>query len=557
MPHTYFSKFLSTDKRKEYFIVLCLLLTCYLTYGNSLNNAFLMDDYPMLIENRSLGSLSFLQLDFRSLEDQAYFRPVTHMLNLITYSVFGTRPLGYHLINLSLFALAGIALYDLLCLLLKHRGIAFLTALLFCTHPINGVAVNYKNATSFPLLILAILLSLINFLTDADGRSRMNDILSLVWFAVALLCHETAIAYPLYLASILFFIKKYSLKKIAVACTPFIAMTFLYLLFRMYLLGPQSTLIANILSSGMSAGSYLASFTRLILWYLSKLLFMQGIVLAWSTPVIETGIVFYLIILTSGALICIFIFRKYRKYPNISFALSWLLIGFVPVSLACFSRPLLGFVIQPHWLFFSSIGFSLLLALGLVKARERIALRWWVFILAGLLLYTTGNSFRYNYRWGNQERYCLYWLTVSPYGYWPNFWLGYDYLENGQYEKAKEPFSRTLGKGVDDFLIYGNLGIIEYSLKNFDTALAYFRRSLELKPDMADTYYYMGDIYLRKEDLKTAEMFLLEAVMLDRFLIDAKKKLAVVYHKQGRYIESEKINREILSMTSNGPKTGD
>jgi tetratricopeptide (TPR) repeat protein len=516
MSWKYFSFNRYSPAQKNCIVALCLLAICLLTYSNSLRNGFLMDDYPMLIENHSIGDANFLQLNIHTLKNQVYFRPVTHLFNLITYIIFGTEPSGYHLVNLFLFYLAALALYQLSLSLLQNQPAAFLTALLFCAHPINGVAVNYKNATSFSFLILAVLLSLRHILTATGEKEKTADYsLGLVWYILALLCHETVIAYPLYLAAILFFIKKYNFAQLVAACAPPVIVTGLYLLVRSRVLGAGGDVRANIFLFQMSVTDYLASFIQLVCWYITKLISLRGIVLAWDTPVIKNSGGLWLIIFAAGVLGCILFFWKYRRNGAVSLAVSWFLIGFVPVALACFSRPYLGFVIQPHWLFFSSIGFFLLVALAMVKACRKISLPLGILcvilLLAGYIL----TSRQYNYLWNGQERYCRYWLSISPRNYWPNFWLGYSYLEEGDLRKAKEVYLNIVNNGHSDAEVYGNLGIVDYKLGNLDAALDYFLKSLRIDPGVADTYYYMGLIYARKGDPMRAERFFLKASQLD------------------------------------------
>ena len=56
---------------------------------------------------------------------------------------------------------------------IKNKQIALLTSIFFCTHPINGVLVNYKNAPSFALLTVATILALIHFLQASRGQDTL------------------------------------------------------------------------------------------------------------------------------------------------------------------------------------------------------------------------------------------------------------------------------------------------------------------------------------------------------------------------------------------------
>jgi len=216
--------------KENLWIALLLAGLCLITYGNSLHNDFLMDDYPMLIKNQQIGDPSFLQLNIGAHQHQKYFRPVSHLLILITYSVFGENPIGYHVFNLSLLYLACLLLFALIAMTLKNKEIAFLTSIFFCAHPINGILVNYKNAPSYALLVVAAILALIHFVQAGRGRDPVvNRGLGMIWMLIALLCHELVIAFPFYLASILWFLENKSVKNVLKELTLPVAVMVLYL----------------------------------------------------------------------------------------------------------------------------------------------------------------------------------------------------------------------------------------------------------------------------------------------------------------------------------------
>lgn len=75
----------------DFVIAFFLLLLSFATFYNSFDNAFLMDDFPMLVENVNIGDPIFLQVD-PAAKTQVYFRPVTHILNLITFTFLNKIP---------------------------------------------------------------------------------------------------------------------------------------------------------------------------------------------------------------------------------------------------------------------------------------------------------------------------------------------------------------------------------------------------------------------------------------------------------------------------------
>ena len=116
----------------------------------------------------------------------------------------------------------------------------------------------------------------------------------------------------------------------------------------------------------------------------------------------------------------------------------------------------------------------------------------------------------------------------------PKFWLAYAYIDKGEFQKAKDILINLLNKGLATNWIYGNLGIVDYRLKNYDSALNYFFKELSLNSPRADTYYFIGVIYLEKNDFKKAKEFLLTAIKKDDTLVEAKEKLAFLYSKEGK-----------------------
>lgn len=516
---------------KNLFIALLFAGLCFLTYGNSLHNDFLMDDYPMLIKNQQIGDPSFLQLNIDTHQPQKYFRPLCHILNLITYSLFGENPAGYHIFNLGLFYLACLLLYALLAMSLKRKETALLTSMFFCAHPINGVLVNYKNAPSYALLVVAAILALIHFVRASRGQdTSLNRGLGLVWMLVALLCHELVIAFPLYLASLLWFLENKRVKDIAKELALPVAVMAAYLFFRTTYFSLNTNVISQALRGDFHFFSFLATYAKLIGWYAAKLISPEGIVLIWDTPVVQNspaawGLNLSLAMSLAGV---VWLWIKYPGPNPALFAISWILTGFLPVVLACLSRLEFGIIIEPHWLIFSSIGYFLLLAIIFSRLKDRINKRIWYSAIAMLLLFYVFSSRHYNYLWGNQIRYCRYWLTVSPDHYWPNFWLGYAYLEDKNYKEAQRYFKKIVETGRGDYETLGNLGLSEYHLGNFAASLDYFKKSLALNPNSADTCYYMGNIYLKSQMLKEAEDAFTRAIKLDPSLVDSRRKLAVI-----------------------------
>lgn len=533
--------------KKPFLIHILIFAICILTYQNCLHNDFLMDDYPRLLNNTDFIKKDFLKFNITDLKSQVYLRPVTDFFNFITFVFFGTNPLGYHVCNLLIFFFAAVSLHRLMNILFKNPPLALFTTLIFCTHPIFSVGINYKNATSFPFMILAVCSSILHYTQFLrERKSVMRLLFSLLWFVLAIFSHEIVVGFPLYLLAALYFSSKNERIKSFVATIPFAVLTLGYIALRSALLSSESSVLGYIKLFDVSFVEFLASYTKIISWFLAKLLTLHGIVLAWDTPIVRehltewlAGLGLFVIIATYGLL-------SKRITQVFKFGLAWLLIGLIPVGLACFSRPFLGFVIQPHWLFFSAIGFCVMIAELLLHLRRALAI---AFLL--ILVITYGLTTRhYNELWSSEESYGLYWISVSEKNFWPNFWIGHYYLKNNQLDRAEYYYNQILGQRFMQNEVRGNLGIIGLRQGQLKKAQSHFETLLNLNYANAETHTYLGDIYLRQKEFKKSEYHLKAAMHFDSYLRTPKEVYIKLLEHNGRTAEAEAMKLEIKQLSN-------
>lgn len=535
--------------RRHVLTAVVLLAVCFLTYSNSLHNGFLLDDHDLIESNAQIRSAKFFMMSLTptvaSGDTRPYYRPVPHALIMLNYLLFGKNPWGYHLVNLFFFYMCSVALYGLLNLLFDDWKISFLTSLFFCVHPINGMLVNYMTATGYSVMIASMIFSLIFYLLAEAKRKRVYYFISLIWFFIALLCHEIVLIFPLYLAAVLFFIKKYPLKQIVFKSLPYGAVSFVYFLFRLQFVSLKSSIIDKISIFNMSIAEYTASFAQLILGYLARLISLQDIALNWVIPIVRENSFWWAVGLLMVFLFCVYLIFAVWKGGVKAFALSWFLIGFLPVTMASFIHPVSGLALEPHWLIFSSVGFFLFLAKAFCFMHTRKGL---MPVMAGLLVvFYILDTREYNYLWADEKRYCQYWLKVFPQNLNGKFFLANAYLYDKEFDKAKEIYLELLSKHWDSPKIYNNLGLIEYAQKNSAKAVEYFRKSLDIRPG-AVAYTNLGAALADLKDEKAAEEAYLKAIELNNFFIEPQFNLAAIYWEQKGFGKASHLLEHILSI---------
>ena len=149
--------------------VLAAILACA-AYVNALDNPFVYDDHDTVVGNASL-------VDVRNVKFvliHSPFRPVVNVSYAIDRWLWGYRPFGYHLTNITLHAMAVLLLFAWLRRVLSDAGAAratdaaaFVGATLFAVHPLQSEAVAY-----------------------VSGRS---ELMCAVWFLAALLLARDAL----------------------------------------------------------------------------------------------------------------------------------------------------------------------------------------------------------------------------------------------------------------------------------------------------------------------------------------------------------------------------
>jgi len=526
-------------------ILLCL---CVLTYSNSLSNQFTIDDYELLIHNPQMHNIKFLPQIFSIDPEKKTYRPFPHLISMLTYLCFGPNPVGHHLIQLILFYICAVTFYALLNMLFENWKIAFLTSLFFVAHPINGLLVNYT-AMAPALLVLPLNLSMITFLLAEGKRSRAYFLISLMCFLVGLMSHEVTLFYPLYLASALFLVKRYSLRETVLKCLPYAALAALYFLFIMKIFNLKGNLFAKMFLYKISFFIYVATFSKLIFWYISKLIFLNDIVLLWSTPFVKTDLVGWILGLGIFLFTCFYFILKREKKIFRSLGLTWFLIGFIPLTVACFFRGDTNLMIEHGWFFFSTIGFFVFVAY-LLTTLIKNKIIFTVFtgvILVGYVF----SSRQHNERWADKKTYCEYWVKIVPENFIAVNMLADAYYMDGELEKAKELYDQLLSKRWDNSKTYINLGLIERARGNTKKAIENFKIALALQPNSVNALTNLGATLADLKDFKGAKEAYLKAIELNRFSIEPRFNLAMIYRTQKEFVKAADLLEQVLAIDPN------
>jgi tetratricopeptide (TPR) repeat protein len=251
----------------------------------------------------------------------------------------------------------------------------------------------------------------------------------------------------------------------------------------------------------------------------------------WATPVVREHLMLNVLCLILTMLLIALFFRMSKERPIAQVASLWFLIGFLPLFRTAILYHQNGFMLEPHWFVFSSIGFFLLLAYlithYLADFKKILA------VTIPLVLIWSGIAHSYNNLWFDQRTYCSYWIKKAPAFVVPRYFLYDSYALMGRDElnkikeislKKLEDFpkdSLALFELINTYLItkepqkiqeYAHsllesdnnaydllaLGTILDRHNYFDLALESFSRSLLINPGYTDAYYARGVLFTKQ-----------------------------------------------------------
>jgi len=528
-----------------------LLLLCFLLFGNTLDHPFMLDDKALIVKNDALFDPGYLQFDVFSAGGHkveggqyVYFRPVAHLLTALPAYFFGVDPFPYRLMNLILFYIACLSLYAFLKVLFKDPDLCLLATVLFCVHPMNGMLVNYISASGYSVMIILMNAALLCFLKAQEIGSRLVFIVSLLLFVLSLLCHETAIAFPLYLAAALYLVKKQSLKVTVLACAPFVIMAVIYVWFRQHYAVFPVLLSKRLDMIGTTFAGFVATYFHSILWYVKGLLTTKDIALLWSAPVVKDHVLWQNLGFWTAFAVSLYVIL-FRLCREAALGLSWLVIGLMLVVMASLSRPSYGVLMEPHWLFFATIGFCIMVAaltLKLAAGSKPVLMAVCVLVL---LVNYGASTLYYNDLWADEERYGHYINELSPHVSITSFWLGYFYMSNGDLDQAEQHFLQAIKKYSSDWEPYTNLGLIAKLKGDSEKAQEYYRKAISINPTAPEPRVNLAADYIDSGHYERARKLLVETLEHNPYHNPARKNLAVVYIRMRRLDKAKELVDEI------------
>jgi tetratricopeptide (TPR) repeat protein len=550
--------------------IFAIFIAGIIAYSNSFDCSFHFDDSNVINNIQSIVTSDSANIgDWLRLFPA---RPIGILTFAINYNIHKMDLWGYHLVNLIIHLINALLVWWVTWLTLstpvmkdakisRHKTMmAFLTGMLFVTHPLATQSVTYIVQRFASLATLFYLLSLILFVKGKlwQGNKNIPWVLfggSIVCAALGMLTKEIVFTLPF--AILLYdycFLKTVS-EKLEVTDTSLIIsfimlVIFILLFFKVSSVSPLS--LFNPIPPDQGQGyTYSISMKEYFLTQFSVILtYIRLFILPINQNLdydyqLSTGFfllkTFFSFSLLLGILATgILLFKRYRL---ISFGIFWF---FLTISVESSIIPISQNVIFEHRTYLPGFGFFLALTSGFFYLLKERYLKIVVIIILMIASINTVLTYQRNKIWKNEYTLWADCLKKSPDKARPNNNFGLALFTEGKSKEAILYYNKALNITPDYDLPYYNRGNVYAESGQYQRAIEDFNAAISLNPNFIKAYNNRATIYRELGQYQRAVENLNEAIRLQPDYILAYNNRGFVYAKLGQYqLALEDFNKAI------------
>ena len=545
-------------------VVFLLVAVSVLVYANSLGGEFLFDDTEQIVNNEQIRSWSNVLHAFTSdvwsftsgkvttVVPPPYYRPLFTVYFTFGYKLFGLWEPGWHLLNLLVHTAATVLVYRVLRRMNAGYAVAGFAALLFGVHPAHVESVSWISGIPDPLAALFYLPALLWYVRhrqEEAGRGGRWLALSIAFFALSLLCKETAIVLPAVLVA-------WELahgggggwaarvRGAATRVAPYVAVAVLYLPLRYAVLGKfgwKHPFVTNV-----PDWAIWMTVPMVVVRYLQHLVAPFDLSLYYGPSFVkgagDTNFVLPAVVLLALAALLWLCRRRLGARGWV--ALVMLFAPLLPVlNLKVFHQE---YILQDRYLYLPSVGFCYLAGLLLVRLAERrrtLALALGALLLAG---YGAGTILQ-NRVW--HDGVALWGRAVghAPALAVPHYNLGIAHARHGDHAAAREEFLAAARLDPKVAAVHNNLALAQDKLGDEAGAIASLERALALNPQLHEARNNLGTILFRRGDLGRAREQFEQALRGDPANASVRFNLARVLAASGEHAAAVPLFEGLLA----------
>lgn len=577
---------------------LAIFAVVFALYANTLWNGYAVDDTIVITKN-TLTKQGFAGIPEIMTTDAFYgffgddykfvaggrYRPLSIVTFAIEYQFFGESPAISHFNNIILYGITCVLILLLLAELLKRTKLSefaltipFIAALIFTAHPIHTeVVANIKGRDEIMGMLGAVLTLYLMVLYVK--KEHIGYLLgALAAWVMALFSKENAITYFAIIPLTFYFFTKAKPKHYALAVVPMLLLTAGYLFLRQTFtpvgLNDESAEILNNPFIGVGLADRLATVAFTFLEYIKLLFFPHPLTYDYyynQVPIVTWANGYSILsLIINGGLLAYGLYGLVNKNA-ISYGILYYFITISIVSNILFT---VGIAMNERFVFMSSLGFALIIAVLLVKITNYAKDKEWsissiknpkaIWVILAIVMsgYTVKTVTR-NADWKNDFTLFKADIHNSPNSAKVHNAYGGALVEEAS--KTKDPrlereylneAVRVLEKAIDIYPNYLNawllLGNAKYKLnKDVAEAEKLYLKTLQLKPSYFEGNFNLGAIYLENKQPKKAIPYLKSAINAKPDKAPAYYNLGQAYFDAGQGQNAVNTYKQIMRMEPN------
>lgn len=512
-----------------------LVLVTMIAYQQAWYSGYIWDDNFYVTGNATLRDLHGLWRIWFEVAATPQYYPLVHTSFWLEYQVWGLNPVGYHVVNVFLHALAAVLLWRVL-VRLQVPG-AWLAAAIFGVHPVEVESVAWiterKNVLS-AVFYFAAAVAYLRFAAIRDaaipGRRCLYFYLgSLALFIFALLSKTVTCSLPAALLLVRWWKTGRLRRQDVLPLLPFFAIGLALGLCTVWIeqhqVGAQGaawsfTFIERFLIAGRALWFYAGK-----LFWPAKLTFIYP---RWDISVGDGWQ--WLFPFAAGAVIATLWWARAR-------------IGRGPLVAVLFFAgtlgPALGFVnvfpfrysfVADHFQYLASVGLIVLGAAGLNRLRR--------FVPAMLLALLAVLTWRQVGIYRDVDTLWRDTLNKDPVSWMARNNLGVALLEKGRFDEALAHFQQALEGNPNKAEVLNNIGDALLGMGRISESFPHLQKALEMEPNRPDVLSNLGNAMLRSGRVDEAIVHLQKALELYPSYVPALNYLGAALLQKTRVDES-------------------
>ncbi|MBF0216223.1 MAG: tetratricopeptide repeat protein [Candidatus Omnitrophica bacterium] len=561
------------ERFKSFLPYLGVFLIGFMAYSNTLKADFIWDDEYLIINNSQIKNFSHLGEIFKTYVGYGseninnFYRPMQELSDMIDYGIWGLKPFGFHLTNVTLHSLVGVFLLLLMFQLTGNKLASFICAAFYVVHPVHTEAVAYIAGRADPLYAMFFMLSYVFFIKSLRSAPSGPDptrglpnlllySLSVFFFIVSILSKEMVMIMPLLIWLYLYSYLKNSenassYTRFKWTWVPYAVVVVIYAALRSTVLDFSDIAPASLFNK-IPFVFRLLTFFRTVAEYFKLVVLPLDLHMERSIAITKS--IFDLEAIFSILMIASIVWVTYKSYKTgrkiVFFGINWFFINLLPVSNIV---PINSFLAE-HWIYTAIMGPFILLGLGLawlwrnIPPKGRSLRIGFTMFVSGLLLAYGNGTYERNKDWKDEVAFFSNTLKYQPNNTRLYLNLGNTYYEKGDTEKAIAEYEKCIKLDKTYAIAYGNIGSVYLQKEDLDKALEYLLIAVKYKDNYPIAHFNLGLIYNKKDDFaKAKQEFIIATEQLPQFY-QAWNMLGQVYWRDGNLAKAKETLERSLAI---------